>query len=167
MSFPTKYRCLSSHVFGTSAYKLVPIRYDDRFSIMKWRNEQMYHLRQGVKLTEETQTKYFNDVVIKHFDESYPSQLLFSYLKEGKCVGYGGLVHINWIDKNAELSFIMATELERLDFDCHWANYLNLIEKIAFEEVNLYKMTTESLQIPRGKHTASNPWAVGIRCAVF
>ena len=24
-------------------------------------------------------------------------------------------------------------------------------------------MTTESLQIPRGKHKTSNPWAVGIR----
>ena len=38
-------------------YKIVPIRYEDRFDIMKWRNEQMYHLRQSKPLTEEDQER--------------------------------------------------------------------------------------------------------------
>ena len=43
--------------------------------------------------------------------------VLFNYLHNGKCIGYGGLVHINWIDKNAEVSFIMDTELEENYFE--------------------------------------------------
>ena len=27
-------------------YKLISIRFEDRYKIMEWRNEQLYHLRQ-------------------------------------------------------------------------------------------------------------------------
>jgi RimJ/RimL family protein N-acetyltransferase len=50
------------------------------------------------------------------------------------------LVHINWIDKNAEISFIMNTELEKEFFQLHWVTYLDLIEQLAFEELELHKI---------------------------
>ena len=50
-----------------------------------------------------------------------------------RCIGYGGLVHINWIDKNAEISFVLNTNLESNEFSFHWSNYLGLIEKVAFK----------------------------------
>ncbi|GAK91039.1 putative ribosomal-protein-serine acetyltransferase [Nonlabens ulvanivorans] len=49
--------------------------------IMKWRNEQMYHLRQAEKLTEQSQDSYFKNVVSKLFEQEKPNQLLFSFLK--------------------------------------------------------------------------------------
>ena len=55
MIFPAVYNCLSQNEFVYEKYKLVPIRYEDRISIMKWRNEQMYHLRQDKPLTEKSQ----------------------------------------------------------------------------------------------------------------
>jgi len=140
MQFPTKYNCLNQNEFVVEDYKLVPVRYEDRLTIMKWRNEQMYHLRQDKQLTEKSQDNYFKGTVARLFDQEEPNQILFSYLKNDKCIGYGGLVHINWIDKNAEISFIMNTDLEEDHFHFHWSTYLKMIESLAFEELGFYKL---------------------------
>ena len=117
-SFPTnlQYKALSKQVFTHSDYSIVPIRMMDRMQIMKWRNEQLYHLRQKNPLTAAQQDDYFKQVVLPQFDEQTPPQLLFSYLENDVCIGYGGLVHINWQDKNAEISFLMNTILEKESF---------------------------------------------------
>lgn len=147
MKFPEKYKCLEINSFSEGAYTLVPIRYEDRMKIMKWRNEQIYHLRQNKPLTEEDQENYFQNVVSKLFEQEQPDQILFSYIKEGECIGYGGLVHINWVDRNAEISFIMATELEEHEFEFHWTTYLKLIEKVAFVELKLHKLYTYAFDL--------------------
>ena len=100
----------------------------------------MYHLRQVTPLTKVSQEKYFKEVILNLFNEEKPNQILFSYLKNEECIGYGGLVHINWIDKNAEISFIMKTELENLEFRKHWSVFLDLIETVAFKELELHKI---------------------------
>ena len=141
------YKCLSNQVFTNLEYSIVPIRFEDRFDIMKWRNEQMYHLRQSITLTTEIQNAYFNNVIKSLYDQNEPSQILFSYIKGGKCIGYGGLVHINWADKNAEISFIMATELENESFQFHWATFLKLIEICAFEDLHLHKIYTYAFDL--------------------
>ncbi|MFN5443971.1 MAG: GNAT family N-acetyltransferase, partial [Crocinitomicaceae bacterium] len=118
-----KYKCLNQNEFNFNEYKIVPIRFEDRLDIMKWRNEQIYHLRQVKPLTIDDQNNYFNNVISKLFEQEKPNQLLFSFLKNDVCIGYGGLVHINWIDKNAEISFIMNTELEEDYFEKNWSIY--------------------------------------------
>jgi RimJ/RimL family protein N-acetyltransferase len=142
MKFPESYKCLNKNIFQKGEYKLVPIRYEDRNDIMKWRNEQMYHLRQAEPLTSESQDNYFNNIVSKLFEEEKPKQILFSYLKNDILIGYGGLVHINWIDNNSEISFVMNTELEEKKFEIHWSSFLNLLEKIAFESLEIHKLST-------------------------
>ncbi|MHC8949275.1 GNAT family N-acetyltransferase [Sphingobacterium hungaricum] len=142
ISFPKEYRVLSTNRFEFANFTLVPIRYEDRLLIMEWRNEQLYHLRQSKPLNENDQENYFNAVLRNVFSEQAPQQLLFSYLENNVCVGYGGLVHINWIDKNAEISFIMNTKLERDYFSVHWASFLQILEKVAFAELNLHKIYT-------------------------
>lgn len=140
MIFPKKYKSLKVNVYNIGEYSIVPIRFKDRLDIMNWRNEQIYHLRQNKLLTEKNQDFYFENVVAKLFNQKKPNQILFSYLKNDKCIGYGGLVHINWIDKNAEISFIMNTSLEKEEFNFHWATYLSLIEKLSFSELGLHKI---------------------------
>ena len=142
MTFPAAYNCLSQNKFVIEDYKLVPIRYEDRLAIMKWRNEQMYHLRQDKPLTEKSQEDYFNRIVARLFDQEKPNQILFSYIKNDKCIGYGGLVHINWNERTAEVSFIMETLLEENEFELHWSTYLYLLKKIAFEELKLKSLHT-------------------------
>ena len=134
------YKCLDQQVFTSGEYRLVPIRHEDRYDIMKWRNEQIYHLRQAEPLTKESQDAYFKNVVAKLFDQERPTQVLFSFLKEEECIGYGGLVHINWVDQNAEISFIMNTSLEEDSFESIWGSYLLMIEQVAFEAMEFHKV---------------------------
>lgn len=142
-----KFKCLSKGQFINDAYCLVPIRDEDKYAIMKWRNEQIYHLRQTKLLTEKEQEEYFKNVVAKLFGQDYPDQLLFSYLENDQCIGYGGLVHINWNDKNAEISFIVNTALEEKYFKKHWGMFLDLIEEVAFTELNLHKIYTYAFDL--------------------
>lgn len=141
------YKCLSKQVVRSDNFEIVPIRYEDRFDILKWRNEQIYHLRQDRPLTIEDQENYFNTVVDKLFEQMLPNQILFSFLENNICTGYGGLVHINWIDKNAEISFVMNTALEKDNFSKHWKLFLELIEKIAFTELYLHKIFTYAFDL--------------------
>lgn len=134
------YKVLNKQKFEWEDHTIVPIRMEDRHAIMHWRNEQIYHLRQNKPLTETDQDAYFQNVVVNLFDHASPNQILFSYLENDTCIGYGGLVHINWIDKNAEISFIMSTALEKDFFEFHWNTYLKLIEKVAFDELKFHKI---------------------------
>ena len=114
---------------------------------MKWRNEQIYHLRQARPLTEDDQQRYFDNVVSKLYDNPKPDQILFSYLEKGVCIGYGGLVHINWIDRNGEISFIMDTWLESEHFAEHWSNYLTMLKAVAFDDLGLHKIYTYAFDL--------------------
>jgi len=138
--FNSSYSCLSKEVFILGDYSFVPIRYEDRNLIMKWRNEQIYHLRQKTILTETNQQDYFYNIIKPLFDQDKPDQILFSYLKNGECIGYGGIVHINWIDSNAELSFLIDTKLEKNEFNLHYSNYLKFIKILVFDVLSLNKV---------------------------
>ncbi len=143
-----QYKVLGSEQeFSISNFRLVPIRMQDRLDIMKWRNEQIYHLRQNKLLTETDQNWYFEQVVAKLFDEDQPNQILFSLLEEDKCIGYGGLVHINWVDRNAEISFIMNTELESDRFEEIWVEYLKLLDFVALDTLGLHKIYTYAFDL--------------------
>lgn len=147
MKFPKNYNVLEQNIWQLGNYSLVPIRYEDRLEIMNWRNEQIYHLRQDKPLTKRDQDTYFENVVLNLFNAQQPNQLLFSYLENDTCIGYGGLVHINWTDQNAEISFIMDTTLEKEHFHFHWQTYLELLEKVAFEELGLHKIYTYAFDL--------------------
>jgi len=86
--FPSKYKVLNLSEVSDGQYKILPIRFEDRFNIMKWRNEQMYHLRQSKLLTVDDQERYFTNVVAHLFDKEQPDQILFSYIEGDVCIGY-------------------------------------------------------------------------------
>lgn len=147
MMFPNRYKALERQEFQTGPFTLVPIRYQDRLPIMQWRNEQLYHLRQQKPLTEIDQDRYFSTTITQLFEKEHPNQLLFSFLEKEVCIGYGGLVHINWVDKNAEISFIMNTVLEAERFEAIWTAYLKLLEQVAFQELKFHKIHTYAFDL--------------------
>ena len=136
------YKVLNKQIFESGIYSIVPIRFDDRINIMNWRNEQIHHLRQDKPLTIEGQNTYFNTIISNLFDQEQPDQILFSFLENENLIGYGGLVHINWIDMHSEISFVMKTSLETKFFKKYWVLFLKLIEIVAFDELSLVKIFT-------------------------
>jgi len=140
LNIKTTYTCLNKQIFTDEVFSLVPIRWEDRYKIMQWRNEQIFHLRQNKILTVEEQNAYFENVISKLFDQEQPDQILFSMLQREMCIAYGGLVHIDWKDKNAEISFVMNTDLEASFFEYYWTIYLKFIQNIAFLQLKLFKI---------------------------
>ena len=142
-----EYKCLSNQIFFNGNFSIEPIRDEDKYAILKMRNEQVYHLRQAKPLSIVAQENYFAKVVSDLFEQNEPNQLLFSFFEDGEFIGYGGLVHINWTDRNAEISFIMKTEFEEENFTKYWSNFLKLIEKIAFDELKFHKIITYAFDL--------------------
>jgi RimJ/RimL family protein N-acetyltransferase len=141
------YKALKKQKFSKDNFAIVPIRMQDRYAIMQWRNEQIFHLRQNKVLTKKQQDNYFNTTVAELFDKEKPDQILFSYLEGDTCIGYGGLVHINWIDKNAELSFITYTDIKKEQYKFHMSTFLDLISDVAFNELFFHKVFTYAFDV--------------------
>lgn len=147
MIFPKKYKLIEVEGIKIRDFKLVPIRYQDRAKIREWRNEQILHLRQSQLLSEEAQDNYFKNVVAPLFETATPNQLLFSFLWKNELVGYGGLVHINWLDKHAEISFLVKTELQEKYFAEFWHAYLKMLSFVAFDKLHFQKIFTYAFDV--------------------
>lgn len=142
------YKCLSNNqTFQNGKITVLPIRNEDKYDIMKWRNEQMFHLRQEVKLTKKMQELYFDEVITPSFEDKYPNQILFSVLENQKCIGYGGLVHIDWKNSNAEISFLIDTQIENGYFKQYWELFLSLVSEVAFKDLSLKKIYVYSFNL--------------------
>ena len=145
---------LSSNI-PWEGYRLVPIRYEDREPIRHWRNAQLQVLRQAEPLTAAQQNAYFQRVVLPLFEQQQPDQLLFSLLHEDQLIAYGGLVHISWPDRRAEVSFLAdparaaQPETYRQDFQAH----LRLLGQAAFDDLSFHRLFTETYDI-RPAHVA-------------
>ena len=150
------YHCLAKQTFIDQEYQLVPLRYEDIFLIKDWRNEQVDILRQKTLLTDAAQKKYYEDVITPLFHQEQPTQLLFSYLKNGELIGYGGLVYVNWLDKRAEVSFLLNTAFtkEEAVYRQLHLQYLELIKQVTFEELQFNRIFTETFDI-RPAHIAN------------
>jgi hypothetical protein len=99
-----EYSILKSKKYLSKNLELVVIRKEDIQKIRKWRNEQREVLRQDKILTKKEQEDYFNTMIITTFEKKNPEMILFSFLSKNKCIGYGGLVHINWKARRGEIS---------------------------------------------------------------
>ena len=143
------YKCLTTQQFVFQEYKLIPIRNEDKENIRNWRNEQIEILRQKEILTPEKQEEYFIHVVSKLFDLEYPPQILWSFFENDILIGYGGLVHIDWESKNAEISFLTATERAQDSdrFFNDWSAFLKMVIKIADVYFNFIKIYTYAYDI--------------------
>ena len=140
MQFPLKYKCLQNEVYTDSVYALKAIRFDDKDKIRQWRNDQIDILRQKEILTSAQQDHYFSTQVFPLFFEENPKQVLFSFFENGVLIGYGGLVHINLSDKNAEISFLLYTKRNSVsDYLELFGYYLVLIQKVAVD-LGLHKI---------------------------
>lgn len=148
-----RYIVLSKNSYSFRKYKLVSLRRKDIFKIKEWRNAQIDILRQKSELTDQDQQIYYDKIVSPTYRQQHPEQILFSVLKEERCIGYGGLVHICWEDKRAEISFLVDSDrvfdgqTYQNDFKC----FLRIIKYISFIDLDLNRLFLETYDV-RKKH---------------
>jgi RimJ/RimL family protein N-acetyltransferase len=141
------YKCLKKNSFKDEwGYQLVPIRQEDIENIRLWRNAQMEVLRQKVILTSEAQKHYFQRSVWPTFQQTHPNQILFSFLLDEKCIGYGGLTYLDWENSRAEVSFLV-DPIRAQDSHIYpqdFSHFLNLLCQVTFEELHLHRLLSET-----------------------
>jgi len=144
-----KYVCLKNKKYQFNNYFLTPLRKKDIQCIRKWRNNQMSILRQKKVITKEEQINYFESVVKKDFNKNYPKCILFSFILNEICIGYGGLTNINWDSKKTELSFLV-DDIRYSDskkYHNDFVSFIKIITELVFDELNLKKIFTETYDI--------------------
>jgi RimJ/RimL family protein N-acetyltransferase len=149
----SSYACLKKQSFSATPYTLLPLREEDIFAIKRWRNAQLDILRQSYLLTDDMQKNYFQHTIEPSFDNIQPAQILFSFLHHDVCVGYGGLVHISWDSKRAEVSFLVDPHRSNQPelYDQDFTAFLSMIKQVAFSELQFHRLFTETFDM-RPKH---------------
>ena len=137
-------RHLERHLVS-SGYHFCALRREDIESIRVWRNEQLEILRQKVPITEDEQILYYEKEVLTSFSEQKPKHILLSILLDGKLIGYGGLVHIDWQARRAEVSFLLDTKIkeESPEFRAHFHVFLEYLTSLAFLDLKLQRLCAE------------------------
>jgi len=82
--------------------------------------------------------------------------ILFSFLLDKTCIGYGGLVHINWNSRSTEISFLNTTSRSKskIIYQKDFSIFLKLIFNVIFNDLKFNKITTETYDI--------RPWTIKI-----
>jgi RimJ/RimL family protein N-acetyltransferase len=143
------YKCLKKNVLAIDNYSIVPFRQKDLYLIKDWRNIQMDILRQEKVLTSNDQDLYFANYISPAFSQKNPKQILFSYLLNDECIGYGGLTNIAWKSKRAELSYLVnptRTKPKNL-YGKEFSIFISMIKKVVFSDLKFNRIYTETFDI--------------------
>ena len=143
------YKVLQKNKYELDNYTLLPYRSEDMFLIMNWRNDQMNILRQKTLLTPKDQKKYYLSAIKPSFEEETPDIILFSFLKDNTCIGYGGLTNIDWDSKRAEVSCLLETSRtkDEVVYQTDFTFFLSLLKQVAFEDLGFHRLFTEAYDI--------------------
>lgn len=141
-----KYLILQNIKRTSGEYSLRFIQDDDIEFIRNWRNEQMSVLRQRELISAEQQINYFKNFVWSDMGKKQPSQILFALENKNKLIGYGGLVHISWADKRAEISFLVNPERAKspILYEEDMKHFFKMIQNVGLLELQFDKLFTET-----------------------
>ena len=126
---------------------LKAIERTDLNQLRNWRNDP--NLRQFFReyrdISSEAQRLWFENIVLP-FKDSY----MFGIWFNDELVGCAGLVYVDLINRNADLSIYVGKDQLYID-DYIAPNAAKLVMDFAFEELNLHKLWTEVYSIDRKK----------------
>lgn len=146
-----KYLQLQQDCYSLLEYEIRSLREHEMQAIKQWRNEQMAVLRQSRILTDEDQRSYYHEIVLPSYNVEHPKLMLFSYYYDGRHIGYGGLTNLDWVNRRAEISYLVETERSSeedvVQYTSDFSTFLNLMKHIAFEELDLHRLFTETFDI--------------------
>ena len=141
-----QYISLKDGVFSHGQFSLRSIKDSDIQQVRVWRNSQIDVLRQSKPITELEQVEYFARSVWPQMQINYPDNILLAFEFNGELVGYGGLVHISWVDLRSEISFLLNPSYIQNDkfYVDYFSAFLRLINKVAFSELGFNRIFTET-----------------------
>lgn len=140
------YLCMPSDSVWEESYRLTAVQPGHIESIRRWRNAQLAVLRQDKPISRDQQIAYYDRFVWPSMDDAEPANILVSYLRGDKLVGYGGLVHLDWGRRHAEVSFLLAPiyASQAGVYREHHLRFLRLLKRLAFLEMGFECLTTET-----------------------
>ncbi len=140
------YACLSKPVVCDGQLSLTAVQPEHIEAIRRCRNAQMDVLRQSAPITSEDQMAYYAASIWPDMPRPRPKNILFAYLENGNFIGYGGLVHIAWEHRRAEVSFLLEPALAQVNdtYAYYFSTFLHLIQTVAFDDLQLHRLFTET-----------------------
>ncbi len=140
------YTCLIRSKISQDDYSVRTVEARDIESIRQWRNAQMDVLRQKNEISQEEQLAYYDQYIWPTLAHAHPKNILLAYFKSDQLIGYGGLVHIEWEDRRGEVSFLLdpVRTYDQEEYKRDFLVFLNLIKSLAFEDLKLQKLYTET-----------------------
>lgn len=143
------YACLQHQRFEHRGHALVPVQPEHIEPIRLWRNAQMDVLRQSAPITAPQQQAYFERHIWPTQVLTHPPQILVGFLQDDQLIGYGGLVHVAWEHRRAEVSFLLDPARTRREaaYAADFLAFLHLIKVLAFDDLGLHRLYTETYAI--------------------
>tara|TARA_B110000879_G_scaffold66397_1_gene93045 strand:- start:36 stop:629 length:594 start_codon:yes stop_codon:yes gene_type:complete len=143
-----EYKPLKNHIFTNGKFSLRTIGDLDIEKIRVWRNAQINILRQPKPISRSEQAKYFDKSVWPQMKLDYPNNILLAFEYDGVLIGYGGLVHISWIDLRSEISFLLNPEHVEDDevYKIYFSEFLDLIKSISYSILGFNRLFTETFE---------------------
>lgn len=158
MQVPTAYACLKRPEITLGDYAIRSVQPQDIEDIRIWRNAQMDVLRQTAPISADMQVAYYQNHVWPGFSDEQPAQIILTFLQGEKRIGYGGLVHIAWPHRRAEVSFLVSPTVaaDSAHYGAAMDSFFRLIKVLAFDDLELNRLTTETYS-SRPAHIARYP----------
>ncbi|MEQ9606155.1 MAG: GNAT family N-acetyltransferase [Kiloniellaceae bacterium] len=140
------YRCMPRAEIAAGRYAVRAVEPPHIEAIRQWRNAQIDVLRQAQPISPQQQTAYYAREIWPDKAVPEPRNILLLYLEDGRPIGYGGLVHIAWEHRRAEVSFLLDPAVARADAELAalFAQFLALMKTLAFEDLGLARLHTET-----------------------
>lgn len=143
------YKCMPTTRISDGTFSVQAVQPRHIEYIRQWRNAQMDVLRQPTVITPEEQEAYYRKDIWPDMCSPQPENILLAYKENGNLIGYGGLVHIAWEHRRAEISFLLDTKLAgtRDDYTLYFPAFLRLMKALAFDNLGLDRLCTETYAI--------------------
>ena len=149
------YRCMPKPRLEQDGLAIRSIQPDHIEPIRQWRNAQIEFLRQTKPIEPEEQIRYFERNVWPDMARPDPANILLAIEEDGALVGYGGLVHVAWEHRRAEVSFLMdpARATGGSAYRRYFLGFLKLLQQLAFEDLGFNRIFAETYAV-RTEHMA-------------
>tara|TARA_B100000886_G_scaffold268878_1_gene192954 strand:- start:138 stop:1658 length:1521 start_codon:yes stop_codon:yes gene_type:complete len=141
-----KYLVLKKYKYTKNNFYLTSIDSKYMEKIRNWRNDQIDILRQNKVINKKEQKNYFIKNIHKEKNVFRPKNILLCFFYKKILIGYGGIVHISWKNRCGEISFLLDTKIKenQKKFKTYFVNFKDILFDIAFKELKLNKLTTET-----------------------